>query len=238
MSNAYYIGKRRKRCRLSRPKSILLLLALSSLAIVLYLQSMLLPQVRTLCETNLSNRLEALASREAYQILSERGYSYTDFVLLHYSDDGSVRSASVDTVKLNLLENTLALRVLEELVTEDVDVAVPVRNLFGLLFFSGLKKEMLVTARVANGMRAKFHTVFTDAGINQTRHAIGFSLDFTATYLLPTGKEQFSFSVEIPIGETLIVGDVPESLTQINRFAEDISEIEIDDAVDFGNVLS
>jgi len=211
---------------------------LTVLALVIWFQAVLLPQVRALCETRVSNRLEALASQKAYAVLSEGDYAYTDFIHFSYGADGTVRSASVDTVKLNLLKNTLALTVLEALATTDVTVAVPIGNLLGLLFFSGMGKDVHVTARVAEGMHARFHTAFTAAGINQTRHAIGFSLDFTATYLLPTGKESLAFSVNIPVGETLIVGDVPDTLTQINRLSDDVSELEIDDVVDFGHILS
>ena len=239
MEGDYYIGNR-KRCkkRLSRPKRILLLLCTFTLALILLFQAVLLPQVRALCEAAVSNRLEALASKKTYELLRQEALSYTDFILLRYDTDGGVRSASVDTVKLNLFKTALATQVLEALVTQDITVSVPRGNLLGVLFFSGMGGDARITARVANGMHARLHSAFTTEGINQTRHEIGFSLDFTAYYLLPTGTERLSFSVGIPLGETLIVGDVPDSLTQINRLNEEISEIEIDDAVDFGHILS
>lgn len=239
MADEYYIGKRKRYGkRLKKPQKALLLLGILILALVLLFQAILLPQVRSLCETHVCNRLEALANKKVYEFFKENAYSYTDFILLNYDTDGKVRSASVDTVKLNLLKTTLAMRVLESITTGDVSVSVPVGNLFGLLIFSAKGKDVDITARVAKGLHARFYNTFTSTSFNQTRHAIGFSLDFTATYLLPTGREDLAFSVDIPVGETIIVGDVPDSLTQINRFIEDISELEIDDAVDFGNVLS
>jgi hypothetical protein len=39
------------------------------------------------------------------------------------------------------------------------------------------------------------------------------------------------------VAETLIVGEVPDALTQINRLTEEISEEEIDDVNDFGAKL-
>lgn len=238
MVNSYYLGGKRKgRKRGARPKRILLILILTAIVLSLWIHTALLPQVRALCENEISNRLEVLANRRAYEILEKGGYSYSDFIKLSYDAEGGVRSASVDTVRLNRLKTSLALSVLESLVSEDISVGVPVGNLLGLLFFSGMGKEVLVTARVASGMHARFHSDFRTEGINQTRHAIGFSLDFSATYLLTTGRECLSFSVDIPVGETLIVGKVPDTLTQINRLSEEISELEIDDAVDFGHVV-
>ena len=138
---------------------------------------------------------------------------------------------------LSRIENDDALPSLPTLLYLADRLRVPAGNLLGLLFFSGVGGDIAITARVASGMRARFQTVFTEAGINQTRHAIGFVLDFSATYLLAARTETLSFSIDIPIGETLIVGDVPDTLTQINRLSEEISELEIDDAVDFGNII-
>lgn len=238
MGSAYYLGERRRyrgRKRLPYTLSILFLILL---AIALYIRASLFPALYRLCETSLSNRLEMLASQAAYTALKNKNCSYTDFVRLSYAADGSVTSASVDTVRLNLLKTELALGVLSALRTGNITVSVPVGNLTHLLLLSGKGKELPITVRVAEGMRVRFHTEFTTEGMNQTRHRIGFSLHFSAVYLLAAKEKTFSFAVEIPIGETLIVGKVPDSLTQINRLSEEITELEIDDAVDFGNVLS
>lgn len=238
MEGAYYIGKRKRyRPKISRPKRILLWVSLLLLSVVLLMQGVLLPQVKALCSATVSNRLEALANQKIYEILKKSGLSYSDFILLRYDAAGGVRSASVDTVKINLFKTTLATQVLEALTAQDITVSVPRGNLLGLLFFSGKGGDTHVTARVAKGMHARFQNAFTTEGINQTLHAIGVSLDFSAYYLLPTGREEVSFSVDVPLGETLIVGDVPDTLTQINRLSEEISEIEIDDAVDFGHIM-
>lgn len=238
MAGEYYIGRKR-RCNRKRfsAKRLLVPLLLFSLALLIWFQAALLPQVRTLCEASISNQIEVLANGEAYAVLMKGDYTYDDFVHLSYGADGTVRSATVDTVKLNALKFTLSLAVLKELTTKDISVSVPVGNLLGSLFFSGQGGNVSITTRVAETMHARLHTVFTSAGINQTRHAIGFSLDFKVGYLLPMGSRDLLISINIPIGETLIVGDVPDTLTQINRLNDDVTELEIDDAVDFGNIL-
>lgn len=240
MEGNFYIGAKRRKKRSVRGRLTRCLLALLLIALIptAWVHLLLYPQAKALCETALSNRLEALANERACAFLQNGSYTYTDFIHLVYGEDGSVRAATVDTVRLNLLKTGLATAVLSELCTRNVTATVSVGSLTGLLLLSGKGNELEVRAQVAEGMRARFHTVFTSAGINQTRHAIGFSLDFSVTYLLAARVEQLHFSVTVPIGETLIVGAVPDNLTQINRLSDDITEIEIDDAVDFGGVLS
>lgn len=237
MQNEFHIG-----CRKALPKRrisrILLVLFCTLLALLLWTNFAILPQVRALCTTAISNRFESMANECAYRILREGEYTYEDFIHLSVGTGGEVRAASFDTVKLNLLKAELATRLLSSLSTRNISAAIPVGNFMGLIFFSGMGKDVTISARLTEGVMARFHTSFTEAGINQTRHAIGISLLFTANYFLGSRTETLHLTVNIPIGETLIVGDVPDTLTQINRLTDDITEIDIDDAVDFGSILS
>ena len=228
-------GKRtRGRWRHIRPVCIFLCV-LCMLALLV--NGVLLPKVRSLCEHTLRNRLSRLASEEAYSLLSEGGYTYESFIRLNYDETGALRSASVDTVTLSLLKAKLSLAVLSHLCAEELTVSVPVSALLGILLFSGVSGEIPVTATVMPSATASILSVFEEAGINQTRHAVTLSLCFFASYLLPTGKEDLTFRFDLPLAETVIVGDVPDSLTQITRLTDDVTEYEIDDAVDFGNVV-
>lgn len=239
MQESYYIGAHR-----SGKRGVCVLLRLFAFTLALFLALSLgahfsiINRVRALCDTAIVNRLEALGNAEAYRILHEEGCSYGDLIRLTYDTNGVVRSASVDSVRLNLLKMHLASEVLKKLHTGNETVSVPLGNLLGHIYLSGKGKDVTFTARVAERMHARFYSSFTTSGINQTLHRIGFSLHFTATYLLTTGTESVSFIIDIPIGETLIVGEVPDTLTQINRLSDDVTEVEIDDAVDFGNLLS
>ena len=239
MGNDYYLGRklgcRHKRKRL--PYTLFILL-LSLLAVSLFIHDTLFSSLYLLCENASSNRLENIANQAAYTALADNDCSYTDYIRLSYGADGTVVAATVDTVRLNLLKTELALSVLRALKTENISLSVPIGNLTGLFLLSGKGEELEIDLRLSEGLRTRFYTRFTEAGINQTRHAIGFTLDFTAVYLIASRQRSFSVSVEIPVGETLIVGKVPDSLTQINRFSEEVTDLEIDDAVDFGNVLS
>ena len=238
MQGDFHIGGNGRRKPVHRFSRVLIFLLCVLLALALWVHFSLLPQARALCDAAISNRFESIASEKAYVILRQGDYSYDDFVHLVTTENGTVRAATVDTVALNLLKMQLASALLSELRTQNIEVGVPVGNLTGFLLFSGKGREAYVTARVAERASAKISASFTTVGINQTRHTIGISLSFSASYLLGRRTESRSFRIDIPIGETLIIGDVPSSLTQINRLTDDVTEIEIDDAIDFGDVVS
>ena len=237
MQGDYHIGRKRRPARTHRLLRPLLIFLCILTALALWVHFSLLPQARALCTAAISNRLESIANEKAYVILQQSGKTYDDFIHLTTGADGSVYAASIDTVAINLLKMQLATALLSELRTQNIDVGVPVGNITGFLLFSGKGGNVTVTARVAESIHARLLTSFTSAGINQTRHFIGITLTVSAKYLLGSRTESLSCCIDIPVGETLIVGAVPDTLTQINRLTDEITEIEIDDAVDFGNVI-
>ena len=235
MNGCYYIGKKRRKRGRRHP---LLWFFVLLLLVTLALNACLYPQVLALVESRVNTRLSAVAAECIALTLQEEGTDYASLVELRYGTDGAVRSVSVDTVGLMLLKQRLALSLLSALREETLSVSVPVGNLFGFLPVSGLGGELPVTVSTAESLKASFSSSFTEAGINQTRHTLLFSFEITAYCLLSGRTEAITLTSSFPAAETVIVGEVPDSLTQISRLTDEVTEYDIDDAVDFGNVVN
>ncbi len=234
MKECYYIGKRRKK----RGKRRLLGLGLFLLLPALLLHFCLYPQVLALVESRVGTRLSALSAEQIALTLAETDTSYSSLIHIGYGTDGAVRSVSVDTVRIALLKQRLALSLLSALEEEGaLSVSIPLGNLLGFLPLSGLGRPLTVRVKTADSLKASFHSSFTEAGINQTRHTIRFCFEITVYCLISGRVEAITLDSSFPAAETVIVGDVPESLTQISRLTDGVTEFDIDDAVDFGNVV-
>ena len=234
MAGEYYIGKRRRRIK---GRHLFLIFALGLLLLTLLLNAALYPQVLALAKSRITNRLSSLSAEEICTVLSEEDVRYEDLIRISYGTDGKVTAVSVDTVRLTLLKERIALRILALLQTKSFSVSVPFGNVIGFLPLSEMPGEIPVTVRTAESMRAGFRSSFEEAGINQTRHTISFVFE-TEVYCLLAGKtERITLSNVFPAAETVIVGEVPDSFTDISRFTDELDEYDIDDAVDFGSVL-
>ena len=86
----------------------------------------------------------------------------------------------------------------------------------------------------ANALTGHLESSFSEEGINQTRHKIWVSVKVKITFLLPNYEKNSEVSVKIPLVETVLLGNVPDAYTKINRLTDDIEESEIDDIYDFG----
>ena len=197
----------------------------------------LYPYIEAVVESEAKNRLTALCAEKMTEVLSGGDYGYEDLIRLSYTQSGTVASASVNTVTLNLLRYRIASAMLTELKKQSFTIKVPLSNLFGIVFFSPLSGGVSVTVECADSMRASFVSEFEECGINQTRHVIFFEFTLDSYFLLPVRYRKLSLVCRVSAAETLIVGEVPDSFTDIDRLTDDLSEIDIDDAVDFGDVV-
>lgn len=240
MGNAYYIGNmrhaRRKSCSLGRRILFLILLAL--LILLLVCRFSVYPYIEGAIESESKRRLTALCAEKTTEVLSEGGYGYSDLISLAYTADGRVASATVNTVTLNLLRYKIAMAILKELKDETLSVRVPYSNLFGAIFLPSSTGGMRFDVQTAESLLASFSSHFEERGINQTRHLITFDLSLEIYFLLPLRYRTMTLHISTAAAETLIIGEVPDSFTDIDRLTDGEDELYVDDAVDFGDVVA
>jgi sporulation protein YunB len=153
---------------------------------------------------------------------------------VHYGADGRVSALSVDTVKVNILRASILKKALETLeYCEKHDITIPIGSLIGELS-SGKGPDIPITVIITDALECSVVTDFYESGINQTLHTVSLRLKVSCMALIPSGSCTFDITAQCPIGETVLIGAVPDAYTKINRLTDDITEAEIDDIYDFG----
>ncbi len=160
--------------------------------------------------------------------------TYADMITVHYADGGRAAALSVDTVTVNLLRAAILRKALATLeYSEKHDITIPLGTMLGELS-SGKGPNIPITVIIADALQCSVVTDFYEAGINQTLHTVSLRLKVSCKALLPVGSCTFDVTAECPIGQTILIGEVPEAYTKIHRLTDDITETEIDDIYDFG----
>ena len=233
MGDCYYIGKRRTGRRKERRGAWLLIPLSLFLAVALLCGLQLYPYLEAAVRGESEKRITALVSDAVSEVLAEGSHEYGDLVRLSYGADGYVSSLSVNTPLLNTLRYRIALCVLSRLSDRALTVRVPLARLFGAPS-SADGSGISVVLETEDSLRADFSSRFSECGINQTLHVISFDMTITVYFMLPFSYRALTLSASVLAAETVIVGRVPDSFTDIDRLTDDVGEIDIDDAVDFG----
>ena len=69
---------------------------------------------------------------------------------------------------------------------------------------------------------ADFVSVFTNAGINQTRHQVVIEAEVELSVLAPGSETTLTVGSQISVAETVLIGNVPDSYTYLDTQGENL----------------
>jgi len=162
-------------------------------------------------------------------VFSKNDALSNDILKIEKDSQGKITAVMPDLKEMNRLKAKIAIAIDDEMKkTDNSRISIPIGSLTGIPYFSNLGPRVSFNLMPYGKTQIDFKTSFTQAGINQTRHEVSVSIKLT-TALLIANRQTTSTKVEttIPVSETVVVGDVPQSYT--NFLTDD--ENERDDAV-------
>lgn len=180
------------------------------LGLFTYLNQGLRPQVFSVIQRQMTDRMNSAVHQEVLRCLAEEGVTYDALIEVENGADGSVRSLRADTVKISALKAKLSLGIGESLRSLEAEkVEIPLGNLTPWQVLSGFGPRIPV--RIEPGSRATvdFESDFVSEGINQTRHQILLRAKCKISVLLPLSNCTTEYETDIPVAETILVGEVP-----------------------------
>lgn len=138
----------------------------------------------------------------------------SEFSTIRYGTDGDVKSISINNVALNELK----LKFVDDFVENAfgiVEFSVTFGTLSGISYFNCLGPFMNFFAEISQYPEAQFVSEFESQGINQTLHKVTMKIIVDVSYIFPGGDGSDTILSEYVVSETVIVGNVPDSYTNI-----------------------
>lgn len=198
--------RRRQRGWLGKILAVFILIGV----IVLFLDWKLHPII----ESMVSNQAR-IASVEAIneavmEELAADSVSYTDLVNIERAESGQILAVTTDMTQMNQLKSSILQRVQEQL-GEHLDTGVPLGTLLGSELLHGRGPNIPVRLTLSGNVTADFESTFESAGINQTKHRICLHIHTSIySFLPPAYNGTTEIETDIPVAETVIIGEVPQ----------------------------
>lgn len=179
-------------------------------------------------EQNLSQTMLDMAFARAYSIAVETvnravkqvvagGVGYEDLIVTQMDAQGRVSMLRANTMRMNEIATKTALLAEKELNSiENQYINIPMGAALGIRFLAGYGPRIPVQILPIGAVQTNFDTEFVSAGINQTRHKIFLSLRTTVSLIIPTGSQLVEVNSTVPIAESIIVGEVPDSFVDVS----------------------
>ncbi len=137
---------------------------------------------------------------------------YQDIVDIHKDKQDRIVMIQPNTILLNkmmsgsVIEITHALNKLSE-----ESIEIPLGQITGSKILAGYGPRMKVKIISVGQVYVDVLNKFDEAGINQTRHLIYFQIKCKVKVAVPFLNEDVLVSTTVPLAETIIIGNVPET---------------------------
>lgn len=213
-----YIRKSRE----SKKKFFAFFVFVSLIITVTVLLSYFLETLRPIMIELAKNEAKVIANNAVNDaIISEVSQSEIgadDFYTFEKGADGKILAVKYNLEGVNLLKSKLSSKIQENIEkTKYAKVSLPLGTILGTDILAGIGPAFNVEFVPYGIAEIDFSSDFKESGINQTRLTINLSVKTQIGLIMPTAKAKIDVSQNLPVLQTVIVGDVPQSYTNIDR---------------------
>lgn len=175
-----------------------------------------MPSVLNISETMMRAEAIKTINTVSVEVFDEKA-SKKDIVKIERDKNNKINSISADTILLNKLSSEIAIRCnerLEELGAKGIEV--PLGWMTDKSVYYNLGPKITIEMEPLGNIESSYESVFESAGINQTRHKIYLNVKAKIKIIIPMYTKEFDVDAQIPLSETIIVGEIPDAAIQLN----------------------
>ncbi len=171
--------------------------------------------IRLLGETQIRNSTSDLINDAIDRQIENGNIQYDRIVYFEKDLDGRITALKTNMSEVNRLKTDILNLINDEILALDTtDIGIPIGSLILPELLSGRGPEIPINILSIRNSDASFASHFTEAGINQTLQQLIMSVSVDVTVLTLGETNSFTVSSEVVVAETIIVGQVPDTLLQ------------------------
>ena len=181
----------------------------------IYVDSSLTPTITILAES----KAKEVANRginEAVSSIVRDKYNYTDLINTKVDSEGKISMIQANTTLINKIASEISLEVQDEFKKIKKTVTyIPLGSALQSPLLAKYGPQVKVEIEPLGVVNIDFKTDFKSEGINQTKHTIYLEVKTEVDVVVPLTTETKEIITQVPITETIIVGEVPESFISV-----------------------
>ncbi len=152
------------------------------------------------------------------EVLNSEDFSYDKLAVVSKNQEGTILGIEINSSKADILKSKLAQKITEILNEKRrFTVSIPFGNFFNNEYLTGFGPDLNFKIQMANTASLKFKSAFEESGINNTLHQIIITVDIPANIIITGGSDTFSVKTNVLAAQTVIVGQTPDSFTNVTE---------------------
>lgn len=192
-----------------------LLLVLIGLSVYFGFRKKYRDTICALSETQVKNATSDLINDAIDKQIETGNIQYDRIVYFEKDLNGRITALKTNMSEVNRLKTDTLNIINDEILALDThDLGIPLGSLLFPEILSGRGPNIPVHIIAIRNSDANFNSNFTEAGINQTLQQLTMNVSVDASILVLGQITEFTITSQVVVAETVIVGQVPETLLQ------------------------
>ena len=203
-------NKEYKKRKLKKHLIILTITVLIISGIFAYFNLYVNPIVVTTNKSTIKGKTNEIINKAIEQTLNQTDV-YDQLINVSFDNEGNVTSITANSLNANKINNSILSNCQEALNNQSsLYFDVPLGTFSGIPLLNGIGPNIRIKMLPVGNIQSSFKSNFTSVGINQTHHEIFLNFKLSVSVLLPGTDKTVDVYSQVLIGESIIVGKVPE----------------------------
>lgn len=212
-------GKRRIRLR-KRLLITFVCVLLVAVLLFIYFQRNVTRVLISISEATMRASTTVAVNDAVYYTLSDE-MRYDELVTITRDEAGNIVAVAANPLKINKIARDTASISQSNLKNLSLNgIPVPLGALTGIEAFAGLGPSIHFRIIPVSSVSCDFSSTFESVGINQTKHSIYLNVVADISIVMPSRTENFAVVTDILVGESVIVGAIPDAYLQSDIFGD------------------
>ena len=192
---------------------IIVFIFISSIYVYNIINKNIRPTILGMCEIQ-AKKIATQAINDAVKGKIKGDIEYKDLLFVKQDDRGKITMVQANTGLMNNIASDVALEVQEKIrQIPGGTIKIPIGSALNSQIISG--PQIKLDLEPHGSVTVDFGTDFLESGINQTIHRVYLTIITDVKIVFPLVSETVTVKANIPIAETIIVGDVPENYINV-----------------------
>ena len=168
------------------------------------------PIFESLCEQRVKSLATIITNQQSTIIMNK--YQYDELYITEKDEEGNIIIITSNVVPVNNMISDLTENIQNEFnKTEKTTIEVPLGNLFGTYFLSGVGPSIPIKVSTAGTLDTQLKSEFISQGINQTLHRSYVEFSCNMKILTPLKNYSKTIVNQVLVAEHVIIGHIPDT---------------------------
>lgn len=215
---AYTSKAQKRKSRKRRLLTLLIALLFFSALVFVHFQRNVTRVLISISEATMRASTTIAVNDAVYYTLSDE-IRYEELVSITRDSEGEIVAVAANPLKINKIARDTASISQSNLKNLSLNgIPIPLGALTGIEAFAGLGPSIHFRIIPVSSVSCDYSSTFDSVGINQTKHSIYLNVIADISIVMPSRTENFAVTTEILIGESVLVGRVPDAYLQSDIF--------------------